>query len=69
MTGTPAMLQESRGSAHREAMPRNERLTDRPFGLDLYRSRESRRRHRVLMSARHVAELFACHGDRGARLH
>jgi hypothetical protein len=38
-------------------------IAEWPFDLDFARSRESRRRHRVLISAQHLAAFFDCRDD------
>jgi hypothetical protein len=71
MTAGPSTLHYSSSTARTEIMSRNggRRNTEPAVDFDLDRSRESRRRHRVLVSAQHFAALFEYHGDRGPSLH
>jgi hypothetical protein len=46
-----------------------QRPAARPVNFDLNRSRGSRHRHRVLVSAQHLAALFDCHGDCSPSVH
>jgi hypothetical protein len=70
MTAALSTLQLSQSLASTEATSRMDirRPAARSVGFDLERSRQSRRRHRVLASAQQLAALFDCHGDRSRSL-
>jgi hypothetical protein len=69
MTAALSTLQQS--SAHTETISRidGRRPTVRSVNFDLDRSRGSLHRHRVLVSAQHLAALFDCQGDRSPSVH
>jgi hypothetical protein len=71
MTAGPSTLHYSPSTARIETMSRigGRRNTEPVVDFDLDRSREPRRRRRVLVSTQHFAELFEYHGDRGPSLH
>ena len=71
MTAAPSTLYHSSSTARTETMSRigGRGIAEPAVDFDLDRSRESRRRHRVLVSVRHFAALFGQHGDRGPSLH
>lgn len=71
MAATPSRVHDSRNSVGAETGSRtaDRRFPEPAVAFNLERSRESRRRHRVLMSVQHCAVLFEQHNDDGPRLH
>jgi hypothetical protein len=68
---TPAHSTLQQTPARTETMSRMnaQRPATRSVNFDLDRSRGSRHRHRVLVSAQHLATLFDGHRDRSPSLH
>jgi len=71
MTAVPSTLQRLRSPAHTETVSLigGPRPAERSVDFDFERSRESRRRHRILISARHLTAFFAYHSDYSQSLH
>ena len=70
MTGALSTLHHLQRPAHTEiSRIGGRRPAERSVDFDLERSRESRRRHRVLISAQHLAAFFDCHSDHSQSLH
>jgi hypothetical protein len=69
MTAAVSTLQQSPARAETISRIDGQPPAARSVNFDLNRSRGSRRRHRVLVSAQQLAALFDCHGDRSPSLH
>jgi hypothetical protein len=70
MTAGPLTLHPLQSSAHTETMSCiGPRPVERAIDFDLERSPQSRRRHRILISAQRLAALFEGHGGRSQSLH
>jgi hypothetical protein len=68
MTAVLSMLQQLQSPSQTMSRSGGRRLAERSADFDLKRSRESRRRHRVLISTQHLAAFFDCHSDHSQTL-
>jgi hypothetical protein len=69
MTAALSTLQQSPARLEIFSHIDSQRPATRSVNFDLDRSRGSRHRHRVLVSAQHLATLFDDHRDRSPSLH
>lgn len=69
MTAALSTLHHLQSPAQTMSCSGGRRLAERSVDFDLERSRESRWRHRVLLSAQHLAAFFEYHSDHSQSLH
>ena len=69
MAAALSTLQQYQAAVDAESMARDQRPVERPLVAGLTRSRQSRRRYRVIASARRLTALFETSADGGGRVH